>query len=262
MSSVEEFSVNQFISLKLVNDKTEIYVLGELFRQCKFLLINIPVDKITRLSEITSIDEASESLDNVLESTVIKSPLTPQMEFWGHCSNIQAWFENDYNTALLHRNLAFPLLQRLASVGDPIAKMVFKEEIAKRFESGYKPVVKFLLRQGYISYLTNDELESVLPIDIEDLDLSSLRLKTVPKWVRKLRFLKSLNLANNLLSKLPEWFRELNQLQKVNLANNPILSVPTSLMNLLLLEDLNLSRTKIKILPEWLGGLSLLKKLD
>ena len=40
-----------------------------------------------------------------------------------------------------HHNLAFPLLKVLTKSGDLQAKKVFREEIAKRFESGYVPVI-------------------------------------------------------------------------------------------------------------------------
>lgn len=61
--------------------------------QCKFLLLNIPVEKINFLDEI---------------------------EFWGHCSNLQVWAENNYDTRLLHRNLSSPLLKQLSDLGDSI----------------------------------------------------------------------------------------------------------------------------------------------
>ncbi len=56
----------------------------------------------------------------------MRSAILPIKEFWGHCSNLQAWAEYGYDTRLLHPNLAFPLLEKLATVGDPIAKKVFK----------------------------------------------------------------------------------------------------------------------------------------
>ena len=83
----------------------------------------------------------------------------PETEFWGHCSNLQVWVENDYNTRLLHRNLAFPLLKRLTELGDPKAKRVFKEEIAQRFLSCYLPVIQFLFFNNYLDYFSEEELE-------------------------------------------------------------------------------------------------------
>lgn len=73
-------------------------------------------------------------------------------------TKLQAWYEQDYDTRLLHSNLAFPLLKKLTYCGDPFAKKVFKEEIAKRLESGFLPVVLYLIKEGYLSYLNAEEL--------------------------------------------------------------------------------------------------------
>ena len=59
-------------------------------------------------------------------------------------------------------NLSFPLLRELTRAGDPVAKRVYKEEIALRLESGYPSVVQYLLSQGYIGVFTPSEFESIL----------------------------------------------------------------------------------------------------
>ena len=109
-----EFSINDKLVLKLEKNKTMIYVTGKPFRQCKYLLLNIPVEEITTLDELDSIDKISETLDHTLEpvnkaSSVNEIP--PEVEFWGHCSNLHVWYENDYKTEILHSNLAFHLLK-------------------------------------------------------------------------------------------------------------------------------------------------------
>ena len=67
MALENEFKVNKYITLKLEDQITNIYVKGDLFKQCKFLLINILIDKISLFDEIESIDEAAEKLDRSLE---------------------------------------------------------------------------------------------------------------------------------------------------------------------------------------------------
>lgn len=150
------FKVNEYLSLKLEDRKTNVYVKDQLFNQCKFLLLNIPVNKISTFDEIESIDEAAEKLGWTEEGQIeINNAYTisPEIEFWGHCSNVQVWAESNYNTKLLHRNLAFPLLRRLVDVGDIKAKKIFREEIAKRLESGNATVCNFLFIGGYLDYL-------------------------------------------------------------------------------------------------------------
>lgn len=155
---MNEFKVNAYITLKLEDNKTNIYINGKLINQCKFLILNIPINNIRSFDEVESIDEAVEKLDNSLKHASEKNvKIPPEVEFWAHCSNIQVWAEHEYNTQLLQSELAFSLLNELIKVGDPIAKSVFKDEIAKRFESGYLPVIFYLLVERYPEYYLNEE---------------------------------------------------------------------------------------------------------
>lgn len=121
----------------------------------------IPINKINVLDEIESIDDAAEQLDNSMEVYKKKFQIKPETEFWGYCSNIHAWAEHNYDTRLLHSNLSFPLLRKLTEVGDPIAQRVFREEIAKIYESGNPTVKKFLEQEGYLKFLSKEELDSL-----------------------------------------------------------------------------------------------------
>ena len=163
LPSENEFKVNEYITLKLEGGKSNIYVKGELFQQCKFLLLNIPVENISFLDEIESVDEASEKLNQSLEGRgedLFKIP--PEVEFWGHCSNLQVWVEMNYDTRLLHKNIAFPLLKKLTEVDDPNAKKVFKEEIGRRLLKGPETTTRFLLNEGYQSFLSNEEITQLI----------------------------------------------------------------------------------------------------
>jgi len=167
---MKEFQVNDYITLKLEGEKTVIFVAGERFRQCKYLLLDIPVEKIESFAEIKSIDEAAEKLDHSLENRqkqVTKIP--PDIEFWAHCSNLQVWYEHNYDTSLLHSNLAFPLLKKLNDEGDVLAKRVFKEEIAKRLRIGSSSVVLYLYEKDFINYLSREEFWNIFGKDGEFL---------------------------------------------------------------------------------------------
>ena len=142
----KEFSINDNLTLKFVEETTIVYVNNKRFIQCKYLLLNIDTQEFDKLEEIDSIDVAAEQLDNSLEYGISSSvDITPEEEFWGHCSNLQAWTENDYDTSLLHSNISFPLLYKLAEEGDIKARKIFKEEMVKRFLKEYPPVVAMLV---------------------------------------------------------------------------------------------------------------------
>jgi len=182
---LKSFKINEFITLKLERGKTVIYVADERFQQCKFLLLNIPIDEVSSFNDIESVDETAESLSRSLEpinedySEYIKLSfdIPPETEFWGHCSNLQVWAENNYDTRILMSDLAFPLLKKLTDVGDPLAKKVFKEEIAKRLSSGYYNVIEYLFEQDYIKYLGNKELWKVIIPSLEKLRKNNYQVR-------------------------------------------------------------------------------------
>lgn len=127
-----EFKVNDYLSLRNDGYKTQIYVNGIEFVQCKFLLINIPVDEVVSFEDIKSIDEAADNLDHSLEDLNSRKQNIGQItEFWAHCSNLQVWAEQDYDTRLLHSNLSFPLLKKLTEVGEKLLKKPLRKKLQK-----------------------------------------------------------------------------------------------------------------------------------
>ena len=174
---IKIFKINEYITLKLENDSTNIYVDEKEFKQCKYLLLNIDTFGIESYDEINSIDEIEDiniddiNLDqrlegsSVYEKNIIK--ITPETEFFGHCSNLQAWVENEYDTRILHSNISFPLLKRLTEVGDIKAKRVFKEEIAMRYTEGNLSVREFLNNGNYLGYLDMEEILIIIRTVLE-----------------------------------------------------------------------------------------------
>lgn len=173
----KEFKINDYLSLRFESNSTSIYVKGRRFNQCSYLLLDVPLNE-ANVDEIDSIDEAAEKLDRSLEYRSKKSPIKPETEFWGHCSNLQAWAEHEYDTRLLHRNLAFPLLKALSDAHDPCALRMFKEEIARRFETQYTPVLIYLIKEGYLNYLDDEQIETLFE-ETFDPELYKLIKKTV-----------------------------------------------------------------------------------
>lgn len=153
----KEFKVNDYITLKLEKGKTNIYVKGQLFNQCKFLNLNPELNKISSFDEIESVDEMELASDDDYHIVDID----PETKFWGHCSNLQVWAENNYNSRLLRRNLAFPLLKKLTDYGDPLANKIFKQEIIKRIKTSYSPVIMYLIHNSFLNYLDNEELNTI-----------------------------------------------------------------------------------------------------
>ncbi|MHA1337620.1 MAG: leucine-rich repeat domain-containing protein [Promethearchaeota archaeon] len=305
----KEFHINEYLTLRLEEPfdprfkrlQTAIYVGGRFFRQCKFLLLNIPVEKIKMLDEIDSIDEAAERLDKSQEPVKGYVPkIPPEVEFWGHCSNLQVWYEYDYDTRLLHSNLAFPLLKKLAEAGDPLAKQVFREEIAKRLESNYPPVVEYLKKEGYLKYLSHEDLlfsllnakeaEAILDIEkiigkqfeilfeiqegktesyliiknkhVETIALCHRGISNVPKELRNFKYLKELDIGGDQITELPEWISEFKNLKYLFIGGNQITSLPEWIRKLKKLKYIDISYNPIEILPEAIFHLKKLKHIE
>lgn len=158
MKMKTEIEISEHLSVKTIDDKCILHVNGKPFKQCSYLLITVPANG---LAEGDSIDEFAEKYSNKLENNKNKSLITKETELWAHASNLQAWVENDYDTRLLHSNLAFPLLKEL-SKHDERAKQRFKEEVILRINCGYEPVIKYLFNEGYVSVFKPDEFREIL----------------------------------------------------------------------------------------------------
>lgn len=152
--TIQPFKINEFLEVRFEGGESMIYVDSEPFRICKYLFLVDPQSN-RLLTSINSIDEAKATLNNSLEEEVMPETvgISEAEMFWGHSSNLQAWFELGYDTRVLHSNLSFPLLRELTEAGDARAKRVFKEEIAKRCMDGYLPVLVYLLEEEYLEYL-------------------------------------------------------------------------------------------------------------
>lgn len=169
---MHEFRINEHLSLKLENNKTFIYIDNKKIIQCIRVFIETHDEKY----------QAIDSIDEVLEIQLkkmwngsfkpLKTPIriSPLEEFWGHCSNIQAWVENNYNTRIIDSKIGFPLLKKLADIGDNRARIRLKEEIIERLKSGHFNVIEFLVNEGFLDYFEEREELEVL---YENLGINS-----------------------------------------------------------------------------------------
>ena len=302
---MEEFKVNEYITLKLEKGKTNIYIKGELFKQCKSLLLTNTTENINIFEEIESVDEISEMSGFSLEESIEKdmtleirkeiNNITPEIEYWVHCSNLQVWAEYKYDTTLIHSNLAFPLLKKLANFGDPIARRIFKEEIGKRYFTGVKSVQSFLEEEGYLESLSKEEIRSFIDSGVDVLDeledilgkefyittilksigsptaiikngkiiglnIRKMKLKEIPDCIQRLEDLEIFDMTQNMNEEIPDWIGKLGSLKKL-IGGHKIKKIPESIGKLRSLQVLNLAGNQIEILPDSIGNLISLKEL-
>lgn len=158
--ATEVFKINDLLKVVLFKGKSIIVVNNKQFMHCKYLLLNLDANHFEKYDDIESIDDAAKRLDHSLE--YIEYKISPKAEFWGHCSNLQAWAENNYDPRLIHSNLAFPLLKILSEEGDLIAQNVFKEEVIHRLKNNNYNIAIHFLQEGYFNDFTEEEIYTLL----------------------------------------------------------------------------------------------------
>lgn len=289
-----KFKVNNYITLSLQDGATVIYVNNEEFIQCKSLLINILANNAQVYNDIGSIDEV------VGISQPGKLMISPETEFWGHCSNLHAWAEYEYDARLIHSNLAFPLLKRLTEVGDPKALEVFKLEILRRFNEGSSMTRDYLVVNNYIDYLIEEDIRIMIPVKevfaleqleehlqisflleyelqgitsgggdyyyLEDYCITGLKIRTpimevMPQKIEEFRRLRFLNLSNNHIVYLPEVIGNLMNIEVLDLGFNNIQQIPKSLKELRRLRILDLRENNLTRMPETIRDIGALEIL-
>jgi hypothetical protein len=185
---MKEFKINEFLKLRLEDGKTVIYVNNKKVIQCKYLLLNSPIntsEEVKAQSGNITVDGQAKNLDHSLErDDENEIGVPPEAEFWAHSSNLQVWYENNYNTEVLHSNLAFPLLRKLTEAGDKVAKEVFKTEIIKRFRSENLNVMVFLIKEGFLDQIGIEESDDLY----QELDFKTYKkLQELLKKSNKIR---------------------------------------------------------------------------
>ena len=282
---MKEFIINKFIKVRLEDNQSIIYIAEKKFKQCKFLILNIPIENISLINEIESVDEASDKLDGNMEwFREIKNNIDPETTFWAHCSNLQVWAEYNYDSRLIHRNLAFPLLKILVENGDIKAKKIFREEIAKRLENGYTTVVNYLIEEKFVNYLNREDLlfsllksedaEAIMELDgmIQKLQWNLEPATYFPDCRpfsflvenRRVIALKMPGMDEFLFDTFPEVITRFTALKKLSLNHNFIneKDIPESIKNLKTLEELNLFGTSLTNFPLQICKISSLKTIN
>ncbi|TFF98910.1 MAG: hypothetical protein EU541_06335 [Promethearchaeota archaeon] len=250
--NTKRIALNQYLTLKLENEKIMLYVKGRKFKQLK------------NLKSLISFKEISPSKKK--ETLTEKDLKSAEKRFSMNINKYKRWIKEDYNPTLLKGFTGFIILEKLYEIGDPTAKKVFTKEICSAFKTNDSPIINDLKRGGYLNYLNQDQLKELLidkyNIKKKELDLSGFGLNEIPQFVFELKDIKILNLESNFLENLSGAIEELNNLQILNLNYNNLKTLPESIGNLNSLEQLLLLNNKLEMLPETISNLESLKILD
>ncbi len=183
--------------------------------------------------------------------------IPPETEFWGHCSNLQVWAENNYDTRILHSSLAFPLLNALVDAGDLIAKGVFKEEIVRRMATGNLTVVEYLIAEGFTDFLNKEELLFGILV-LEEAELILELEKITGNEIHLVSRLEDDYSTDQAFSVKNYHILELD----IAWSYSPPQELPNSLINLKEIKTLYYSGFYVKEIPRIITELKSLTKLD
>jgi len=98
--------------------------------------------------------------------------------------------------------------------------------------------------------------------NLRNLDLSSNKITSVPKWIANFKHLKTLNLSGNQITVLPEEIGQLPKLENLIISRNLLASLPKSLGKLKNLKELDASGNHIKEFPVSLAQLNHLNSVN
>ncbi len=208
-ASEREFVVNDYITLKLEDDQTNIYIDGDLFIQCKLVKYNYeglfaPPNDYEELVNWCTCYPSTKYLN------CDQTHIPPEVEFWAHSSNLQVWIENDYNLNILNDHLAFSLLKRLSDLGDDKAKGIISQEIVRLFKLSAYNVMHFLLEEDYIKYLTDTQINELLKLTNYDLQLDRMKEKYL-YFLKELSSYEPIRVKKILNNEIRKRFNEENK---------------------------------------------------
>jgi len=132
-----EYKIDDLLSVKLVNFKTQIYINNKKFKICKHVVLNIP---------LFDVSDDFETIDEIISKYKVsgdKTEITPEEELFVHYSNLKAWQENNYDLSLLAGDLSFPLLMEMSKY-DIKYFFILLSELDERYEKGSDNVRKNL----------------------------------------------------------------------------------------------------------------------
>ena len=160
------YELNENIVLKLILDKTLIFVCGDLFITCQKTIIALAPTEFKDYDDFYEIDDIIDYYRE--EETKNKEwkeqgvSISPEEEFWVHCSNMQAWVDSGYNSRVLSKSVSFPILIELSKREYSQFTAFLKEDLVQRIQSGSYNAIEYFMQEDFYRFFTQDEFFELL----------------------------------------------------------------------------------------------------
>ena len=143
-----KIKVNDYITISSERNKILIYIQGEKFQEYDYSFIDEVLKRSKSQLEKTNAQGKHVNNEHKKDSE--------NAYFNNFVYILKLWIQNNYDTSILLYDISFPLLRKLAEVGDSQAKKVFIEEILKNLWVGDPLVIKYLFDEKYDDYVARD----------------------------------------------------------------------------------------------------------
>ncbi len=198
---MKECNINEFLTVKLEDNKPVIYIKKEQYKMRSFKYMDISIDEVKSSYNVDSIDDALEKIDEKEKEErrlVKRRSFIPEYWYEKLCSNLNPWAKNNYDTRLIYGEHAFQLLHKLEISGDPIAQKVIKGELMKRLKSGCLHLIDFLL---YKKFYNKD---TFFDLYLDSDCIKQIFINSNPNLKNALFKSKNIEVVNSILVKLDE----------------------------------------------------------
>ncbi|MEA5466055.1 leucine-rich repeat domain-containing protein, partial [Leptothoe sp. PORK10 BA2] len=172
-------------------------------------------------------------------------------------------------------NLSFAAIARQADVGTDTVSRLFHPERGKPVSTASLAAIAQVLAVAPEDIAAIEDsakadglaaaqkrIQAAIDNKATELDLSELKLTTVPKELGQLTSLVKLDLSQNQLISVPKELGQLNNLTSLSLYQNQLTSVPKELGQLNNLTSLSLYQNQLTSVPKELGQLNNLTSLS
>jgi len=215
---VKEFPITDNLGLRLVKikgsnrNRTVIVINGVEISQCMYLLMQLDTQEAEESNDYVNVDELAGKYGKDMEHNASILNITAEEEFWGHCSNIQAWVENDYNPCCLHSSLSVPLLTLLAKTDIRIFHMLLYhlDDMWKQYKTRER---KQFVYDKFCNIVDNC-------ITLYDLTLDDINNSVFLRVILEVKFLIRIeNFMLNLQNKIYYHYERQAELERLRIEN-------------------------------------------
>ena len=159
----EIVKINPYLDVRLIRKNAIVYVKN---KKAFPILLSFFMDSSENNLTFNSYDERSDFYKRTgkKRNSHKEMAIDAYQHFQMVCFMLRQWYKHNYNTQLLPKEVAFPLLKELSVVGASNANL--SHEIKKRFAELLPSVQMYLIQENYWDYLNQKDQDELMELGI------------------------------------------------------------------------------------------------